>query len=299
MAALWVRRAGRAAKLLGGGPGHPGGLRGLAAPPGAGRRSAARARPAGADAVRATCNAVPALPGADRHHPGEQAGGVPARGARRAGQERLPPGDHQGRSWTPGWRPTPAASRAAGRPRPWCGAPRRRGSRHGPRARSRGTRCSTASIPGCASRLRGRRPRVGTLRGALRRRLRRRSSQGRTGSSARPRTPSLADDPEFAGYLRNRARDLLSATTTSPGDASWVTGRFKHLNAPARRLRDLRRRAVRRQGVPRGQPAAARRRRRARRCPRRIQRPAGAGGLAARTSRTRRCARTSRSASTT
>jgi len=39
-----------------------------------------------------------------------------------------------------------------------------------------------------------------------------------------------ADDGEFAGYLRNRARDLLSNDYES-GDASWVTGRFKNLNA--------------------------------------------------------------------
>lgn len=38
------------------------------------------------------------------------------------------------------------------------------------------------------------------------------------------------DDPEFAAYLRNRARDLLSDDYES-GDASWVTGRFKNLNA--------------------------------------------------------------------
>src|SRR5258708_28956192 len=37
-------------------------------------------------------------------------------------------------------------------------------------------------------------------------------------------------DEEFAGYLRNRARDLLSNDYES-GDASWVTGRFKNLNA--------------------------------------------------------------------
>jgi hypothetical protein len=39
-----------------------------------------------------------------------------------------------------------------------------------------------------------------------------------------------ADDAEFAGYLRNRARDLLSDDYES-GDASWVTGRFRRLNA--------------------------------------------------------------------
>lgn len=39
-----------------------------------------------------------------------------------------------------------------------------------------------------------------------------------------------ADDDEFARYLRNRARDLLSDDYES-GDAAWVTGRFKHLNA--------------------------------------------------------------------
>ncbi|HKO95774.1 MAG TPA: zincin-like metallopeptidase domain-containing protein [Pyrinomonadaceae bacterium] len=39
-----------------------------------------------------------------------------------------------------------------------------------------------------------------------------------------------ADDEEFAGYLRNRARDLLSDDYES-GDAAWVTGRFKNLNA--------------------------------------------------------------------
>jgi len=42
-----------------------------------------------------------------------------------------------------------------------------------------------------------------------------------------------ADDlqkDEFARYLRNRARDLLSNDYES-GDASWVTGHFKNLNA--------------------------------------------------------------------
>ena len=39
-----------------------------------------------------------------------------------------------------------------------------------------------------------------------------------------------ADDEEFARYLRNRARDLISNDYES-GDASWVTGRFKNLNA--------------------------------------------------------------------
>ncbi len=37
-------------------------------------------------------------------------------------------------------------------------------------------------------------------------------------------------DPEFARYLRNRARDLLSNDYES-GDAAWVTGRFQKLNA--------------------------------------------------------------------
>lgn len=37
------------------------------------------------------------------------------------------------------------------------------------------------------------------------------------------------DDPELAGYLRNRARDLLSNDYES-GDASWARGRFKRLN---------------------------------------------------------------------
>jgi hypothetical protein len=39
-----------------------------------------------------------------------------------------------------------------------------------------------------------------------------------------------ASDGEFARYLRNRARDLLSNDYES-GDASWVTGRFTRLNA--------------------------------------------------------------------
>ena len=39
-----------------------------------------------------------------------------------------------------------------------------------------------------------------------------------------------ATDEEFARYLRNRARDLLSNDYES-GDAAWVTGRFKNLNA--------------------------------------------------------------------
>ncbi len=37
-------------------------------------------------------------------------------------------------------------------------------------------------------------------------------------------------DDEFARYLRNRSRDLLSNDYES-GDAAWVTGRFKNLNA--------------------------------------------------------------------
>lgn len=38
------------------------------------------------------------------------------------------------------------------------------------------------------------------------------------------------DDQEFARFLRNRARDLLSDDYES-GDAAWVTGRFENLNA--------------------------------------------------------------------
>lgn len=38
------------------------------------------------------------------------------------------------------------------------------------------------------------------------------------------------DDEEFAKFLRNRARDLLTNDYES-GDASWVTGHFKNLNA--------------------------------------------------------------------
>ena len=39
-----------------------------------------------------------------------------------------------------------------------------------------------------------------------------------------------SSDSEFARYLRNRARDLLSNDYES-GDAAWVTGQFKNLNA--------------------------------------------------------------------
>jgi hypothetical protein len=39
-----------------------------------------------------------------------------------------------------------------------------------------------------------------------------------------------SSDSEFARYLRNRARDLVTNDYES-GDASWVTGRFKKLNA--------------------------------------------------------------------
>jgi hypothetical protein len=39
-----------------------------------------------------------------------------------------------------------------------------------------------------------------------------------------------SSDPEFARYLRNRARDLLSDDYES-GDAAWVTGNIKRLNA--------------------------------------------------------------------
>ena len=38
------------------------------------------------------------------------------------------------------------------------------------------------------------------------------------------------DDEDFARFLRNRARDLLSDDYES-GDAAWVTGQFKNLNA--------------------------------------------------------------------
>jgi hypothetical protein len=38
------------------------------------------------------------------------------------------------------------------------------------------------------------------------------------------------DDWEFAKYLRNRARDLLSDDYES-GDAAWITGKFRNLNA--------------------------------------------------------------------
>lgn len=40
---------------------------------------------------------------------------------------------------------------------------------------------------------------------------------------------SETDSPDFAAYLRNRARDLLSDDYES-GDASWVTGDFANLN---------------------------------------------------------------------
>jgi hypothetical protein len=39
-----------------------------------------------------------------------------------------------------------------------------------------------------------------------------------------------ASDPQFARYLRNRSRDLLSDDYES-GDAAWLKGRFKNLNA--------------------------------------------------------------------
>ncbi|HZV69523.1 MAG TPA: hypothetical protein VFG10_08265 [Saprospiraceae bacterium] len=38
------------------------------------------------------------------------------------------------------------------------------------------------------------------------------------------------DDAEYAGYLRNRSRDLLTNDYES-GDAAWVTGHFKNLNS--------------------------------------------------------------------
>ena len=38
------------------------------------------------------------------------------------------------------------------------------------------------------------------------------------------------DDEEFARFLRNRARDLLTDDYEA-GDASWIKGHFKHLNA--------------------------------------------------------------------
>jgi hypothetical protein len=38
------------------------------------------------------------------------------------------------------------------------------------------------------------------------------------------------DDPEFARYLRNRGRDLLTDDYEA-GDAAWLKGNFKNLNA--------------------------------------------------------------------
>jgi hypothetical protein len=38
------------------------------------------------------------------------------------------------------------------------------------------------------------------------------------------------EDPEFAGYLRHRGRDLL-ANDYEAGDAAWVSGHFRNLNA--------------------------------------------------------------------
>jgi hypothetical protein len=46
----------------------------------------------------------------------------------------------------------------------------------------------------------------------------------------RASTSLHATDPEFARYLRNRARDLISNDYES-GDASWVTGHFTRFNA--------------------------------------------------------------------
>ncbi len=46
----------------------------------------------------------------------------------------------------------------------------------------------------------------------------------------RAATKLEASDAEFARYLRNRARDLITNDYES-GDASWVTGRFKRFNA--------------------------------------------------------------------
>ncbi len=46
----------------------------------------------------------------------------------------------------------------------------------------------------------------------------------------RAATTLQSSDEEFARYLRNRARDLISNDYES-GDASWVTGHFKNFNA--------------------------------------------------------------------
>ena len=97
---------------------------------------------------------------------------------------------------------------------------------------------------------------------ALRRAVRRRLGATSTSSAQRLLFRAAdaveADDAEFARYLRNRARDLLSNDYES-GDA--VLG-DRPLRAPQRadrRLRDLRRRALRREGVPVAEPPAARR----------------------------------------
>ena len=51
-----------------------------------------------------------------------------------------------------------------------------------------------------------------------------------TACSTRRPTRSRRPTGQFARYLRNRARDLLSDDYES-GDAAWITGRFKNLNA--------------------------------------------------------------------
>ena len=46
------------------------------------------------------------------------------------------------------------------------------------------------------------------------------------------------ETPDFASYLRLRARDLLS-NDYEAGDASWISGSFGRLNAQIRKLREL------------------------------------------------------------
>ena len=106
-----------------------------------------------------------------------------------------------------------------------------------------------------------------------------------------------ASDEEFARYLRNRARDLLTNDYES-GDASWVTGRFKRLNAQIGAYETYDDALFGVKAFHCCQPAAARTSRRRRSCGA-ARRAAGDRGRAAVRRTTSACGRTFRSASTT
>ena len=202
--------------------------------------------------------ALPALPGTDRHHARQPAGTLPAGRSRNARQERLPAGNHRRRGRD---LPRHAPGRARRDPgRPHRRSPRdRRGAGH--RSRHAATRAAglrPAPVP--------RRQALGARRASRSEDPLRRAAGRRLGPAAGhglPRTPACR---RRRGGGRRRVRGLLAQPRPRSAVERLRERRrrlgdrtFRPSERPDRLLRDLRRRALRRQGVSFDEPAAARR----------------------------------------